>query len=424
MTTTRTERARVGRWHFTALFLAWASAATGHLLYGNPHHFFDLGIYYRAVRWWAEGHNIYSYSQPDRIEGSLGFTYPPFAAVLLRPLAELPLGGAQAVFVAVSVSSLVATLWLLVRPVAARLGYPTWFAVAFALPFVSWLEPVRETFSFGQINFIVAALIVVDLLVAGPRRSRLAGVGIGLAAAIKLTPGIFVLYLLLARRWRPALTAMVAAGVATLAGAAMTWKGTWQFWTGLLWQTDRVGRIDRIENQSLLGTLARLAKPHQPNTVVWALLAVLIIGYGLWRARTAALAGDEVTGLTLTAVVGCLVSPVTWSHHLLWFAPALVVLVDVALDRGRPLRQRRWWGIFAVALYVTVTFSVITWYDWHILRRSVVDKGVPGFVVDNWYLLLMLALLVALPIRAARPAAQERVPATLDDREVVVSDRR
>ncbi len=424
MATTRAERARVGPGHLAALSGAWAAAATGHILYGNRHHFFDLDIYYRAVRWWAEGHDIYSYSQPDRVERSLGFTYPPFAALLLRPLGELPLGGAQAVFVVVSVSALVAALWFVIGPVAARLGYPTWFCTAFALPFVSWLEPVRETFSFGQINFIVTGLIVLDLLVAVPRKSRLAGVGVGLAAATKLTPAIFVVYLLLTRRWRPAVTAVVAAVAATLAGAAAIWNGTWRFWTGLLWRTDRIGQIDRTQNQSLTGALARLARPHHPNGLVWALLAVLIIGYGLWRARTAALAGDEVTGLTLTAIVGCVVSPVTWSHHLVWFAPALIGLVDAALDRRRPLRARRALATLAAVLYVTVTFSVITWYDWHVLRRSVVDKGVPGFLIDNWYLLLMVVLLVALPIRAAPGAAGERAPVMVEGREVVASDHR
>ncbi len=422
MTTTRTTRARVGPRQFAVLIAVWAAAATGHILYGNRHDFFDLGIYYRAVRWWAEGHDIYSYSQPDKVEGTLGFTYPPFAAVLMRPLGDLPLGGAQAVFVVVSVTALIAMLWLVIAPVAARLGYPVWFATAFALPIVSWLEPVRETFSFGQINFIVAALIVVDLLVAVPKKSWLAGVGIGLAAAIKLTPAIFVIYLLLTRRWRPAVTAVVAAAAATLAGAAMTWKGTWQFWTGLLWHTERIGRMDRIQNQSLMGTLARLAKPHQPNEIVWLLLSLMIIAYGLWRARMAALAGDEVAGLTLTALVGCLVSPVTWTHHLLWFAPALIVIVDVAFDRRRSLRERRWLLTLAIVLYVTVAFSVVTWYDWHVLRRAAVDKGVPGFLIDNWYLLLMVALLVALPIRTPFPKSGDEPVAPAEGREVVASE--
>jgi alpha-1,2-mannosyltransferase len=160
---------------------------------------------------------------------------------------------------------------------------------------------------------------------------------------------------------------------------------------------------------------------------VWTLLVLLILGYGLWRARTAALAGDEVAALTLTALVGCLVSPVTWTHHLLWFAPALVVIMDVVLDRQRPPRQRRWLATLAIVVYVTVAFSVVTWYDWHVLRRAVVDKGVPGFLIDNWYLVLMVALLAALPIRTPsrdtgeQPPATER-PATTDECEVVASE--
>jgi alpha-1,2-mannosyltransferase len=416
MTTTRADSARVGLRHLLILLAVWATAIATHIRYGDRHGFFDFDIYYRAVRWWAQGHDLYSYSQTDPVQGSLGFTYPPCAALLLRPLAEMPLGAAQAVFGAASVAALIAAIWCLVAPLAGRYGYPAWFGVALALPMVSWLEPVRETFTFGQINFILMALVVVDLLVAVPRRSRLAGVGIGLAAAIKLTPAIFVVYLLLTRRWRAAATAAVAALAANLVGAALLWDDTWRFWTGLLWQTERIGHTDRLENQSLMGALARLDQGG-PNKPVWALLAVLIMGYGLWRARRAALAGDEVTGLTLTALVGCLVSPVTWSHHLLWFAPALVVLVDAASDRRRTARRRWSLATLAAVLYVTATFSVISWYDWHVVERSA-DKGVAALLIDNWYLFLMLALLVMLPFRPS-PAAEGTSVTPTEGREAM-----
>jgi alpha-1,2-mannosyltransferase len=416
MATTRAEGARVGPRHLVILFAVWVTAVAAHVWYGDRHRFFDFDIYYRAVRWWAQGHDVYSYSQTDPVQGSLGFTYPPCAALLLRPLAGMPLGAAQAVFGAVSVVALIVTMWCLVAPLAARHGYPSWFGVALALPFVSWLEPVRETFTFGQINFILMALVVVDLLVAVPRRSRLAGVGIGLAAAIKLTPAIFVVYLLLTRRWRAAATAAVAALAANLAGAALMWHDTWRFWTDLLWRTDRIGHTDRLENQSLMGALARLSDGG-PNKPAWALLAAVIVGYGLWRARRAALAGDEVSGLTLTALVGCLVSPVTWSHHLLWFAPALIVLVDAALDSRRTGRRRWSPALLAVVLYVTATFAVISWYDWHVVEPSA-DHGVTGFLIDNWYVLLMLALLVRLPFRATE-GAEGTTAAPTEEREAI-----
>lgn len=418
MATTRGGYVRIGPRHLVPLLALWVAASIAHVWYGNRHHFFDFGIYYRAVRWWATGHDLYSYSQPDKVQGALGFTYPPFAALLLRPLAALPLGAAQAVFGAVSVAAGVATVWLLVAPLAARYGYPRWFPVALALPAASWLEPVRETFSFGQINFILAVLVVIDLLVALPRRSRLAGVGIGLATAIKLTPAIFIAYLLLTRRWRAAATATAAFLAANLAGAVFAWHDSWRFWTALLWQTERIGHPDRLENQSLMGTLARLGH-GVPDRPLWAALAVLLGVYGLWRARRAALAGDEVGGLTLAALVGCLASPVTWSHHLLWFIPALVVLVDVALERRRA--GGRWWtpaGMAAV-LFVTTTFSVIGWYDWHIVERSA-GRGVSGFLINNWYVLLTIALLVTLPVRPTPDA--ERTTDTPPDGRLTLAE--
>jgi alpha-1,2-mannosyltransferase len=198
------------------------------------------------------------------------------------------------------------------------------------------------------------------------------------------------------------MTATAVALAANLAGAALMWHDTWRFWTDLLWRTERIGHVDRLENQSLMGTLSRLGDGVATKPT-WALLVVLIMGYGLWRARLAALAGDEASGLTLTALVGCLVSPVTWSHHLLWFAPALVVFAEAALDRTRTARRRWSLATVALVLYVTATFSVISWYDWHVVERSA-DEGGPGFLIDNWYVLIMLALLVTLPFAGMRGA--------------------
>jgi len=72
-------------------------------------------------------------------------------------------------------------------------------AAALALGAVAlWLEPVYMTMFFGQIYIILRALVMVDL--ALPDSSRWKGMGIGLAAGVKLTPLIFIPYLLAS--WR------------------------------------------------------------------------------------------------------------------------------------------------------------------------------------------------------------------------------
>ena len=63
-----------------------------HYWYGNRHNYYDLRIYDEAMRWWAAGRPLYSFSHPDPIQGPLGFTYPPFAALLMYPMAWVPVG--------------------------------------------------------------------------------------------------------------------------------------------------------------------------------------------------------------------------------------------------------------------------------------------------------------------------------------------
>ncbi len=364
--------------------------------YGNRHDFFDLKIYFSAIRWWASGHNLYDYIQPDKVQASLGFTYPPFAAFLMYPMAWLPLG---VVIVAIWVGSaacvVLTTIWLM-RPLAARHGWPLWYAVCLAIPLISTLEPIRENFAFGQINMYLAVLILGDLLFAVPRGSRWGGVGVGLAAAIKLTPAIFIGYLLVTRRFRAAATAAGTAVGATLLTALAAPSESWRYWSTTLWQTDRIGHLYLTQNQSVMGALSRLARPDKAATLPWLAIIAVIAVFGLWRAYRAARDGDELTGITLTGLVGSLISPVSWQHHLYWFVPALVVLLDVVVTRRAT--HRVWYAAAGLLVWVTVTISIISFFDWHYLPDRLIDTPI-GFLALNWYVLLMLMLLVVLPIR-------------------------
>ncbi|WP_260726107.1 glycosyltransferase 87 family protein [Dactylosporangium roseum] len=360
-----------------------ALVAYGHWWYGNRHQFFDLGIYRQAVNWWLDGHDLYDFTKPDDTQGALGFTYPPFGALVLVPFGVLPWGGAVTLYAVLTVAAVVLTTYWLVAPVARD----KIFAMVLALTVVSALEPIRETYTFGQINMVLVVLILADLLILLPRGSRWAGVLIGLAAAIKLTPAIFIVYLLVSRRYRAGLTAIASASSATLLTAAIAPRASWDFWTSVLWKGEGIGNAAYTFNQSLFGMLARIDSP--PNRIAWVLLVLATAGYGLWRARKAALVGDEVVGLTLAGIVGCLASPITWAHHLYWFVPALVVLVTTTRKHLA----------FAVVIAVTVGLGMVSWFEQGLPVHPWGD-GVPGFLIKNWYLLLFVALLFVLPIRS------------------------
>ncbi|SCE67927.1 alpha-1,2-mannosyltransferase [Micromonospora mirobrigensis] len=392
------QRGRTARRVVTVL----AVAALLPMLYlpGRAHDFFDLKIYMRAMDWWSAGHPLYDYVQPDRVQGALYFTYPPFAALLLRPFAALPLGATVTIFTALTLLGVLVTTWWLVRPLIARHGLPRVFTTTVAVLLVLAVESTRETITFGQINMLLVVLILADLLFAVPEGRRWAGVGVGLATALKLFPGIFLVYLLAARRWRAAVVAGATAAVATGIAAAVAPADSWRFWTHELWATDRVGRTDYTGNQSLYGLLSRFTTPQLPPRPLWLLLVAAIAGYGLWRAARAARAGDPLTGLTLTGLVGALISPITWTHHIYWFIPAVVVLVDAGLsaDPGPAGTRRRGrsYGLAALTTAVIVV-GVVTFADWGVAPRRTDDPV--EFLLRNAYVLLGLLLLATLPIR-------------------------
>ncbi|MFJ6153041.1 glycosyltransferase family 87 protein [Micromonospora profundi] len=366
-----------------------AAAVTAFLAVAAVRHgFFDLKVYYGALTWWVhDGREIYDYLKPGT---QYGFTYPPFAALVMVPMAYLPWTAAIIVSVTASVVTTTLLIWWLVDPIARRAGWTRWFALAVALCLAAAFEPMRETVNFGQVNTLLLFLVAVDLLRLLPTGNRWAGAGIGLATAIKLTPGIFIVYLLVTGRWRAALTASgTAAGVTLLAGALFP-NASREFWTEALWNTGRVGELAFVSNQSLRGVVARL-DPQHPSTLLWLLLVLATLALWAWRSRAAVAAGDEATGLALTGAVMCLVSPVTWVHHLVWLLPALILLVDNAM--AAPAGRRRRVLLAAATIGYALLISRTVWF-W--------EKdftGVDGFLGSNAYVWISLALLAFLPIR-------------------------
>lgn len=366
----------------------------GLLAHAQRHNFFDLKIYWASIRWWLDGQPLYEYVQPNT--GGFGFTYPPFAALCLLPFAVVPLGVAQALIFVLTAAAIVLTTWWLVAPVAERHGWPRWYALALAVPLVCALEPVRETVGFGQVNMLLVVLLLADVR-ALARGSRWAGVGTGLAAAVKITPALFIVYLLVTRRWRAAGVATGTAAGATLVAAVLSPSTSWQFWTHTLWDTSRVGRLDYASNQSLLGLLARLADPAPPSRLLWLVLVLPLAAVGLWRAAQAYRLGDDLAGVTLTGLTTVLLSPISWTHHLYWVVPALVVLVDVA---ARSAGHRRAVPLAAAGVvYACLALSMI-WPFNHSPGEHWSD-GVPGVVLENAYVLVCLALVAWLPARSA-----------------------
>ncbi|MDG4806874.1 glycosyltransferase 87 family protein [Micromonospora sp. WMMD1120] len=428
-------------------YAAWLAIGT----FGRPYNFFDMKIYHGAVVWWASGHELYEFIAPGT---TLGFTYPPFAGLVMLPMAQLPVGLAGLANVVASIAALALVLAGLLRPIVDRLGWPLWFTVAVAVPLAVAIEPGRETLGYGQVNLLLFALIMADLIGLRWRSRRgthyvatdgpllrfvyggaWAGAGIGLATAIKLTPALFIVYLLITRQWRVAATAIGTAIGVTVASFVIVGDESRTYFGSVLWQTERVGAADMTPNQSLAGLLARLYDSIETPGLLWLAFSVLMLALGLSRAASSRADGDELTAFTLVGLTANVISPISWTHHLVWVIPAIIVLADAAVrrreaSRGLPqrngqgagfgglsgvngLRPPIWYptltglrhGVAAIGLYLLFLISPIWPYEHQLPEMSHYQDGLFGALMENSLALALIVLVAALPWRpGAEPA--------------------
>jgi alpha-1,2-mannosyltransferase len=438
--------------------------------YGRSYSFFDMKIYHGAMVWWTSGHDLYQFVAPKT---TLGFTYPPFAALVMAPMAVLPTMAAGWVNTVVSLAALTLVLiWLLV-PIADRQGWPRWFTVALALPLAWATEPVRETLGFGQVNLLLAVLVYADVvalskrsaiatgtvapppaqagdrgpvLLAGLRRlwatGVLAGAGVGLAAAIKVTPALFIGYFVVTRQWRAVVVSAGTAVGATLLTFVVMGSDTSTYFSSILFDTGRIGEVDATPNQSLAGLLARLYDSPTTPTLMWIAFALLLLAVGFTRASGAHREGDEMAAFTLVGLTANAISPISWSHHLVYLVPALVIIIDSVLRRRSAARGFAPRGAFtrgpggipalaglpaaaaALGIYVVFVMSPIWRYE-HKLSEGVshYHDGLLGALGENSMALIIIALVALLPWRpGAQPAffpepaqARRRAAAALPD---------
>ncbi len=273
--------------------------------------FTDLLVYQHGGQTLLDGLPLLETDEP--VNG-LPFTYPPFAAVVMVPLAPLPAWVAAALWTGVSVGALAAVVVVVRRP----LGRPTpgWLVAVLTAGALA-LEPVWQNLTFGQVNLILMLAVLVDLL--GPSR-RWSGVLVGIAAGVKLTPLVFVVLLVLVGRRTAAGRAILAFAGTVAVGFAVAPGSSATYWTERLLDATRVGPPALAHNQSVYGTLTRLLD-EPPPTLLWLAiagplaLAVLLVAAGWWRR------GDRVLGTCLAALAMLLASPISWSHHWVWAVP-------------------------------------------------------------------------------------------------------
>ncbi|WP_378733763.1 mannosyltransferase [Nocardia brasiliensis] len=320
------------RWAVSALGLSVLARLLWMLLSDNGMNLVDLHVYVDGSAALVTD-RLYDFTYAEKTpDFPLPFTYPPFAALVFFPLHYLP-------FTVVAVAwllAIAAALYAVVRIAfelilgVERAREPRWHTAAVGWTALGlWMEPVRTTMDYGQVNvfLVLGAMVAV-------RSSRwwLSGGLIGIIAGIKLTPAISGLYFVARRRWATVVWSALVFGATVGISFLLAPHEARRYFGTLLGDADRIGPVGSVWNQSLRGTLSRILGDDVESGPWWiaAVLVVAVLAFLAWRV----LGPDDRMGtLIMVQLFGVLVSPISWSHHWVWLLPTVLWL------RYGPLRQ-------------------------------------------------------------------------------------
>jgi alpha-1,2-mannosyltransferase len=310
---------------------------------GDTTYRIDIDIYRLGGQAWLDGHPLYS---PDvkfhtPIGLNLPFTYPPVAAVVFAPFAWLGMPAASVAITIITLALLLVStmivltrmdVWQHTRFVPGPTWLRRWWLTALVVTWATlYWEPIQANFAFGQINVVLMTLVIADCV---PRRTPWPrGVLLGLGVAIKMTPAVFLLYFLLRRDRRAVLTTLASVAAATLAGFALAWQDSWEYWTDTVRDTSRIGSASLNTNQNIAGTLARLGLDDHHRFLPWVAGCFVVLALTVWAARRVLRAEEPTLAVICIALFGLMTSPVSWSHHWVWMLPTVVVTAVLAWRR-------------------------------------------------------------------------------------------
>jgi alpha-1,2-mannosyltransferase len=386
--------------------LAWAAALAaitpivhGYLTNPPDQRLVDLDVYRTGGLAVLHGQPLYSVlTQPPQL---LPFTYPPVAAIFAVPLAMMSWPVAQAVWVAFVYVPFAVIVWYSFRPLLRRAG--PWRVVLFAALFCAgaYLFPMQDEMRFGQVDAVLAALAVADCAAVKPRWPR--GALVGLATAVKLVPGVFIIYLWVSGQRRAATTATLAALAWSLGAFLLVPKDSVTYWTSAIFNSGRLGDNAGTENQSLRGLLLRFFLPGSAPGALWVLIAVAVAVPGFLLARRLARQQWPIAGIAVTALLLVLVSPVAWIHYFLLVVPAIGALV------GDGRRIKRVLTAAGTAVFFGLT---VPWWGNSLLNDSAVPRILSRLLEGSFGIAAVVLLVI---IARTSMTEADRQPIAGDD---------
>nr|WP_280350674.1 mannosyltransferase [Nocardia abscessus] len=339
------------RWAVSMLGLSVLARLLWMLLSPNGMNLVDLHVYVGGSAALLTD-QLYDFTYAEKTpDFPLPFTYPPFAALVFFPLHYLPFTVVAVAWLLAIAAALYAVVHIAFELMfgAQRLRTPQWRAATVGWTALGlWLEPVRTTMDYGQVNVF---LVLGGMLAVRSSRWWISGGLVGIVAGIKLTPAITGLYFVARRRWGTVAWSAVVFGATVGVSFLIAPTEARRYFGTLLGDADRIGPVGSVWNQSLRGALSRILG-HDVESGPWWIAAVVLVAALAFLAWRALAPDDRLGTLIVVQLFGLMISPISWSHHWVWLLPTVLWLLYGPL-RPAP-RARGNCGLMLVAHRVGV----------------------------------------------------------------------
>ncbi|ERS50732.1 MULTISPECIES: glycosyltransferase 87 family protein [unclassified Corynebacterium] len=305
----------------------------------------DLKIYWLAGGEVANGANLYD----NAYIGNLPFTYPPFAGTLFKWISALADDPLIILWQGGTILALLAVILMVFHERGLKLSPLTWVVAILLVLCAPAVEPMYGTLFYGQINVFLMFLVALDVI---PKKRALPGIGIGLAAGLKLTPAFMGLVLLFQRRWWQAVISVLTFAV-TVAIGFVTIPDAGVFWTDAIFNSSRVGEHTNPGAQSIRSVMVRAWGID--GGWMWLAAVAVVFVLTCLALRTAMKHKNNSAAMSLAGICACLVSPFSWYHHWVWVFPlAIVVLISVNQALGKRLH-----GVIGAQVAALISFAAM-----------------------------------------------------------------
>jgi hypothetical protein len=299
----------------------------------------------------------------DLIYGQLYTSYiqPPTSALHILPLTELGWRHASQTYLFLNHAFLFCAVGITL--VTVRPTLPLRWVVAGVVVIVALYSQLYMSFSLGQVDATI--LLLLSLAFWGYTRDKpaLTGGAIACAMAIKIVPGVLLLYLLWRREYRPVVWACAVGGALLVASAAYVGIDVYRAFfedtlPALLKGSTQYSNISfgamvaRLNSPESFGGLPAVFSLDEPPTgtkarlmssaLTLVTLAVAAVVLGIKR-RTPEEKRREVPVFEFYFViaVALLISSVTWETYVIWLMPVFFAAF-LAPERYLPSGRVRW----------------------------------------------------------------------------------